>query len=160
MAKKLKFCANLTTMFQECGNLLERFDAAKSAGFAAVEMQFPYDIPLKDLVAKKESTGMEQVLINAYGGLLFHFLITHYPKFPNIKFLIVSKSNEIILYTHTLTGSLKNGDLGLAAIPDRVKEFQDSVPISMEYADGLNCKLYMHAFMLRVAKFRRNIFLS
>lgn len=86
MAKKLKFCANLTTMFQECGNLLERFDAAKSAGFAAVEMQFPYDIPLKDLVAKKENTGMEQVLINAYGGLLFLFF--NYPLFQIPKYKV------------------------------------------------------------------------
>ena len=44
-----KFAANLSTMFTE-HPLLDRFGAARAAGFAAVEIQFPYEAPLEDLI--------------------------------------------------------------------------------------------------------------
>jgi len=39
----MKTCANLTMLFTELP-FLERFGAAKSAGFDAVEVLFPYDV--------------------------------------------------------------------------------------------------------------------
>ncbi len=39
-----QFAANLGYLFTE-RPLLERIDAAAAAGFKAVELQFPYDVP-------------------------------------------------------------------------------------------------------------------
>jgi len=64
----LKFCANLSTMFQESGNLLDRYDAAAKAGFKAVEFLFPYPFPVIDVVNAKKAANVEQILINAYPG--------------------------------------------------------------------------------------------
>ena len=70
MSTKLKFCANLTTMYvKETKSLLERYSLAKSYGFKAVECAFPYDIPIEDLKQTKESNGLEQVLINTFPGI-------------------------------------------------------------------------------------------
>ena len=69
MSTKLKFCANLTTMYvKETSSLLERYSLAKSFGFTAVECAFPYDIPIEKLKQAKESNGLEQVLINTFPG--------------------------------------------------------------------------------------------
>ena len=43
-----RFAANLTMLFTEL-NVTARFAAAKDAGFAGVEMLFPYDLAAKDL---------------------------------------------------------------------------------------------------------------
>jgi len=43
-----KFAANLSMLFTEAP-LLERFERAARAGFTAVEIQFPYDIPAEQL---------------------------------------------------------------------------------------------------------------
>ena len=43
-----KFAANLSMLFTEAP-LLERFECAARAGFAAVEIQFPYELPAEQL---------------------------------------------------------------------------------------------------------------
>lgn len=45
----MKYCANISTLFSEFP-FLERFGAARSAGFAAVEIPFPYDHPVPDIL--------------------------------------------------------------------------------------------------------------
>ena len=65
----LKFCANLSFMFQaETSDLLKRYRLAKDAGFKAVEVAFPYDIPKELLKEVKDGTGLEQVLLNTFPG--------------------------------------------------------------------------------------------
>jgi len=44
-----KYCANLSTLFPELP-FLERFGAARSAGFEAVEVLFPYEHPVPDML--------------------------------------------------------------------------------------------------------------
>jgi hydroxypyruvate isomerase len=44
-----KYCANLSTLFSEFP-FLERFGAARSAGFEAVEVLFPYDHPVPEML--------------------------------------------------------------------------------------------------------------
>ncbi|MGH7005075.1 MAG: hydroxypyruvate isomerase, partial [Alphaproteobacteria bacterium] len=44
-----RFSANISMLFRE-RPLVERFAAARAAGFAAVEIQFPYDMPFEELV--------------------------------------------------------------------------------------------------------------
>lgn len=63
----MKICANLSLMFQEVP-LLERFQAAKNSGFNAVEIQFPYKVPLPELIEAKTAADVEVVLINVPAG--------------------------------------------------------------------------------------------
>ncbi len=62
-----KFSANISIMFKE-RPLLERFAAARAAGFSAVEIQFPYEAPLADVVRAKEQAGVLVDLINLPAG--------------------------------------------------------------------------------------------
>ncbi len=63
----LRLSANLSTMFGELP-FLERFAAARRAGFAAVEAQYPYDHAIDDLVAARREAGIPFVLLNAPRG--------------------------------------------------------------------------------------------
>lgn len=58
-----KFCANLTWLFTELP-FLERFEAAKEAGFDAVEVLFPYDVNAQDIVAELAKHELHMALIN------------------------------------------------------------------------------------------------
>lgn len=58
-----KFCANLNWLFLELP-LLERFKAAKDAGFDAVEMLNPCDANVQDMVRALHRNGLEMALIN------------------------------------------------------------------------------------------------
>jgi hydroxypyruvate isomerase len=62
-----KFSANISMLFRE-RPLLERFAAARAAGFDAVEIQFPYDTSLPDLVRAKDEAGVAVDLINLPAG--------------------------------------------------------------------------------------------
>lgn len=59
-----RFAANLTMLFTELP-MLDRFSAAKRAGFSGVEILFPYDIPAQSLAKAAEDQGLDIVLINA-----------------------------------------------------------------------------------------------
>ena len=58
-----RFAANLTFLFTELP-MLERFAAARRAGFDGVEVLFPYDLAAKDLAQAAQSEGLEFVLLN------------------------------------------------------------------------------------------------
>ena len=58
-----KFAANLSHLWADLP-YLDRFDAAAAAGFAAVEVLFPYDVPAKDTRRALVRNGLELVLIN------------------------------------------------------------------------------------------------
>lgn len=62
-----RFSTNISMMFME-HEFLQRFGAAKAAGFDAVEMQFPYDTPIEDLVSVQQETGFEIAVININAG--------------------------------------------------------------------------------------------
>jgi hydroxypyruvate isomerase len=63
----MKLAANLSMLFHE-QPLLERFGAAKSAGFNAVEIQFPYVETVADIKAQLKEQDLECVLINVPAG--------------------------------------------------------------------------------------------
>jgi len=63
----MRLAANLSLMFTEVP-LLERFAAAKKAGFQTVEIQFPYEESIDDLVKAKTEAGVEVCLINVPAG--------------------------------------------------------------------------------------------
>lgn len=62
-----KFAASLNLMFNEWP-LLDRFAAARDAGFKAVEVQAPYGETPDAIAARLSSTGLELVLINTPRG--------------------------------------------------------------------------------------------
>ncbi len=59
----LKFTANLSMLFTEAP-LIDRFKAAKQAGFSAVEIQFPYDLSATVIKDKLDEYGLKLVLFN------------------------------------------------------------------------------------------------
>jgi len=63
----MKLTANISMLFTE-QPLLERFSAAKSAGFNAVEIQFPYTEKVADIKAELKAHNLECVLINIPAG--------------------------------------------------------------------------------------------
>ena len=62
-----RFAANLTMLFGETP-FLDRFAAAKAAGFSGVEYLFPYDYDKADLREQLDEHGLVQVLHNLPAG--------------------------------------------------------------------------------------------
>lgn len=61
------FAANLTVLFTEMP-FLDRFAAARAAGFDAVECQFPYDHKAADIRRRLDDNGLRMVLFNLPAG--------------------------------------------------------------------------------------------
>jgi hydroxypyruvate isomerase len=61
------FAANLTFLFTEMP-FMDRFSAARRAGFDAVEFMFPYDYDIDDVKARLSETGQELILCNLPAG--------------------------------------------------------------------------------------------
>jgi 2-dehydrotetronate isomerase len=62
-----RFAANLSMLYNE-HDFLDRFDAAASDGFQAVEYLFPYAFAASDLAQRLSDHGLQQVLFNAPPG--------------------------------------------------------------------------------------------
>jgi hydroxypyruvate isomerase len=62
-----RFAANIQLMFKEYP-FLQRFAAAKRAGFKAVECQSPYGHSIAEIKAELDRTGLQLVLINTRPG--------------------------------------------------------------------------------------------
>ena len=62
-----KFAANLSMMFNEVP-FLDRFAAARNAGFSGVEYLFPYDFEADTIAGKLRENGLENVLFNMPPG--------------------------------------------------------------------------------------------
>jgi hydroxypyruvate isomerase len=62
-----RFSANLSLLFSE-RPFLERFAAAAAAGFRAVEFQFPYAFPAREIAQAASRAGVEVVLFNLHAG--------------------------------------------------------------------------------------------
>jgi hydroxypyruvate isomerase len=60
----LAIAANISVLFKELP-VLERFDAARNAGFDGVELQFPYDEAAEVLAAAANAANVPVLLINA-----------------------------------------------------------------------------------------------
>lgn len=65
----LRFTANLSLLFTELP-LIERFRAAKTCGFDAVEIQFPYEWPAEVLQAELQANDLRLVLFNVAADTL------------------------------------------------------------------------------------------
>ena len=61
------FAANLSMLFGE-HPFLERFGAARAAGFDRVEYMFPYEYAAHDIRERLDDNGLDQVLFNLPAG--------------------------------------------------------------------------------------------
>ncbi len=65
-----RFSANISMMFKEF-EFLERFRISKDCGFKAIEIQFPYEFLVEEILAAKENNNLEISVINlGVGDLL------------------------------------------------------------------------------------------
>jgi hydroxypyruvate isomerase len=62
-----RFAANLTYLFTEVP-FIERFAAARRAGFKAAEFMFPYDFNQEEIKAQLRETGLQLILCNLPAG--------------------------------------------------------------------------------------------
>ena len=62
-----RLAANLSTLFAEVG-FMQRFERAARAGFTAVECQFPYEFPSREIAAALDDSGLRMVLHNLPAG--------------------------------------------------------------------------------------------
>ena len=62
-----RFAANLSMMFTE-HEFLDRFEAARKAGFEAVEFLFPYSFDAKEIASRLQDNGLTQALFNGPPG--------------------------------------------------------------------------------------------
>jgi hydroxypyruvate isomerase len=63
----IRLAANLSYLFTELP-FLERFDAAREAGFRAVEWNFAFEFPLSEVAARMRYAGLKLALLNSPAG--------------------------------------------------------------------------------------------
>jgi len=63
----MRFCANLSMMFNEV-DFLDRFAQAAKAGFKGVEFLFPYDHDPAEIRGRLDDNGLQQILFNGPPG--------------------------------------------------------------------------------------------
>ena len=66
----LKFASNLSFMFTEVPNIIDRYQLAKQAGFKAVESGFPFGFSVQQVAIAKKKANVDQVLLNVFTGML------------------------------------------------------------------------------------------
>ena len=116
-----RFAANLSLMYCEF-RFEERFAAAASDGFKAVEFLFPYAYDREALAGLLQSSGLQQVLFNAPPGGLT---------------------------PAEMGNAFERGLRGTACLPGRVAEFRAGVKLALSYAQSLNCsRLHLMAGLL------------
>ena len=106
----LRFAANLSMLYPEHG-FLDRFQAAATDGFQAVEFMFAYDFSAADMAQAARDAGVQVVLLNAPPG-----------------------GQD----TQSISQAWGQGARGTACWPGREAEFQSGVLLALEYAQALN----------------------
>jgi hydroxypyruvate isomerase len=126
-----QFAANLSMMYAELP-FLERFEAAATDGFQAVEFLFPYGFERQELAARLKGNGLQQVLFNAPPG--------------GTDAASIAEAWE------------KNGIRGTAAVPGREAEFRAGVLLALDYAEALDCpRIHLMAGLLADGQEREEV---
>ncbi|XP_025207381.1 putative hydroxypyruvate isomerase [Melanaphis sacchari] len=113
----LKFCANLSFMYQEANCLLERYSLAAKSGFTSVECAFPYSDSLEKLVQAKTNANVQQILINAPRGETFEL---GFAAIPSMEDKFRSSIDSAISYAKALNCSKIHVMAGIVAQPTEV----------------------------------------
>ncbi|MBK9443094.1 MAG: hydroxypyruvate isomerase family protein [Comamonadaceae bacterium] len=107
-----RFAANLSFLYTELP-FLDRFEAAARDGFCAVEYLFPYAWLQRELVARLQANGLQQVLFNAPPGGVD---------------------------ADSIARAWDTGQRGLACLPGREAEFRQGVHLALDYCAALSCQ--------------------
>jgi len=119
MVHSLPYTVNCSTMFTELP-LLERPRAAKTAGFAAVEFWWPFDVAVppeeevESFVRALEDAGVELSGLNFFAG------------------------------------DMPGGDRGLVSWPERSEEFVRNIDVTLEIGRRLGCRAFNALYGNRV----------
>lgn len=65
----VKFASNLSFMFTEAPNIVDRYQLAKQAGFKAVESGFPFGFSVQQVAEAKKKANVNQILLNVFTGI-------------------------------------------------------------------------------------------
>ena len=106
-----RFAANLSLMYTELP-FLDRFEAAAQDGFTGVEYLFPYAWPARELAARLQANGLQQVLFNAPPG-----------------------GTD----PAGIAAAWDAGARGTAALPGREAECRAGLDLALRYAEALDC---------------------
>ena len=109
--RMLKFAANLSMLYPELP-FLDRFEAAASDGFHAVECQFPYRWHAREIASRLAAHGLAQILINTPAS---------------------GASRGVP------DRGMHPDERGLACVPGRESEFRSAFLLALEYAEALGC---------------------
>lgn len=113
----LKFCANLSFMYQEANNLLERYNLASKSGFSAVECAFPYSHSLEEIIEAKSNANVQQILINAPRGAVHELGLA---AIPNVEDRFLPSIDLAISYAQALNCSKIHVMAGTVVQPTEV----------------------------------------
>lgn len=113
----LKFCANLSFMYQEANCLLERYSLAANSGFSSVECAFPYSDTLEKVVKAKTDANVQQILINAPKGEAHEL---GFAAIPSMEDRFCSSIDLAVSYANALNCSKIHVMAGLVAQPTEV----------------------------------------
>ena len=128
----LKFSANLSLLFTE-RPLLERFRAAKSSGFDAVEIQFPYELPAEVIQAELQAHDLKLVLFNVAADTLLQGgegLAAVPEKQARFKEAVA----QALSYAKLLKPEAINILPGRCLNPQRLDEYQQVLQANLRYA--------------------------
>ena len=106
-----RFAANLSLLYPELP-FLDRFEAATSDGFRAVECQFPYRWPAYEIASRLAAHGLEQILFNTPASSAARGVPDR---------------------------GMHPEEFGLACVPGRESEFRSAFLLALEYAQALGC---------------------
>ena len=121
----LPYDVNLSILFTELP-LLERPQAAKEAGFAAVEFWWPW--PDQPVPADTD--------VDAFVGA-------------------VRDAGVQLIGLNFAAGDLAGPDLGLVSVPDRSAELRDNVDVTVGIGERLGCRAFNALYGVRVDSVRR-----
>jgi hydroxypyruvate isomerase len=132
--------ANISMLFRELP-LLERFAAARAAGFPTVEIQNPYEHPATTLTSAARAAGVEVILINAPLGADPRTFGT--ASLPGRAAMFRAELERAADYAHTLGARMVNVLAGRAAPPDRsdaLRRLTDNLALAAQILGKANAR--------------------
>jgi hydroxypyruvate isomerase len=132
--------ANISVLFRELP-LLERFAAARAAGFLTVEIQNPYEHPAATLTSAARAADVEVILINAPMGEDPRTFGT--ASLPDRAAAFRAQLERAADYAHALGTPLVNVLAGRAAPPDRsgaLQRLTDNLALAAQILSHANAR--------------------
>ena len=128
----LRFSANLSMLFTELP-LLQRFQAARQAGFTAVEIQFPYVLSIEQLQAVLQENALKLVLFNVDADSLLQGG-EGLAAVPEKQSQFKQAVEQSLMYAKVLRPEFINVLPGRCLNPARLDEYQQTFLENLQYA--------------------------